>query len=84
MVKSDFSSCISKYSGSVQNDASLEGNWNVLKGALLKATNGSCGWTKDPDIKKRSGELMTLVIVLVRSRNYGANVNRETQVRNSI
>ena len=48
MVKSDFSSCISKYSGSVQNDASLEGNWNVLKGALLKATNRSCGWTKDP------------------------------------
>ena len=48
MVKSDFSSCISKYSGSVQNDAFLEGNWNVLKGALLKATNGSCGWTKDP------------------------------------
>lgn len=49
----------------------------------VKATGSSCGWTKDPDIKKRSGGLMTLVIVLVRRGNYGG-VETGTQVRGNI
>ena len=62
----------------------VEGYLNVLKEALLEATDRSCGWSKvHQEIKKHGGGMM-LVKVLVRTRNYGANVNRETQVRNSI
>ena len=46
-------------------------HWNSLEGALVKATGSSCGWTKDPDIKKHSGRMMMLVIVLMRRGNYG-------------
>ena len=33
---------------SSQKDASVEGYWKDLKGTLLEAANGSCGWTKCP------------------------------------
>ena len=39
---------------------------------------------KRPIIKKRGGVMMMLVIVLVRSRNYGRSGNRKTQVKRSI
>ena len=45
-VKNDFRSYINKYRTSSQKDASVEVCLNVLKGALLEATGGSCGWAK--------------------------------------
>ena len=32
----------------MQKDASVEGYWNLLKVALLEATDRSCEWTKGP------------------------------------
>ena len=31
-----------------QKDTSVEGYWNVLKGAFLEAADRICGWTKGP------------------------------------
>ena len=47
-VKNDFRSYIKKYRAGSQRVASVEGYRKVLKGALLEATDRSCGWTKDP------------------------------------
>ena len=62
---------INKYKARSQKDASVEGHWNVLKGALLEATDKRCGWTKRParDIKKHGGGKMMLAIVVMRSQN---------------
>ena len=58
---------------------------NVLKEALLEATTGAVNGQKAQlDIKKHGSGMMMLVKVLVRSRNYGRNGNREKQLRNSI
>ena len=40
-----------------------------MKGALLEATDRSCGWTKRP-ARHKHGCGMMLVMVLVRSKNY--------------
>ena len=60
-------------------DTSIEGYLNVLKGALLEATNKSCEWTKGPaiNIKKYGGRMM-LVMVLLRSISYGRSGNKQT------
>ena len=42
------SSYINKYRESDQEFVSAEGYWNVLKGALLEATDRSYGWIKGP------------------------------------
>ena len=39
---------------STEQVASVENHWNVLKGALLEATDRSCGWTKGPDRHKET------------------------------
>ena len=66
-VKSDFRSYINQYRASSQKDASVEHYWNVLKGALVEATDKN-GQKAQLDIEKRGG-MMILVIGLVRSRN---------------
>ena len=42
------SSYINKYGESDQEVVSVEGYWNVLKGALREAVDRSCGWIKGP------------------------------------
>ena len=42
------SSYINKYGESDQEVVSVEGYWNVLKGALREAIDRSCGWIKGP------------------------------------
>ena len=53
-----------------------------MKGVLQEATDGTCGWNKDPD-KQNYGSGMMLVIFSMRNVNYGKNGNRETQTRKS-
>ena len=67
-VKSDFRSYINQYRASSQKDASVEHYWNVLKGALVEATDRN-GQKAQLDIEKHGGGMMILVIGLVRSRN---------------
>ena len=67
-LKSNFSSYINQYRATSQKDTSVEDYWNVLKVALVEATDRSCGWTKvQLHIKKHGGGVMMLVIVLLRS-----------------
>ena len=47
-VKIDFISYIKKFREKNQKDASVEGYWKVLIGALTEATDTSCGGTKTP------------------------------------
>ena len=42
-LKSNFSSYINQYRATSQKDTSVEDYWNVLKVALLEATDRSCG-----------------------------------------
>lgn len=43
IVQNAFSSYVNKQRESNQEYAPVEGKWNVLKGALLEATDQSCG-----------------------------------------
>ena len=43
-TKIDFSSFVNKYRCSRQEDAFVESHGNFLKGALVRATDKTCGW----------------------------------------
>ena len=55
---------------------------NILKEALLETTSISFGCIKDPlGIEKRSGGMMMLSTVLVRSGRYGRSETKKTRKR---
>ena len=75
----DFKSYIKNYRTNGQKDASVEGYWYVLKWSQSFARSYR------PELcMEHGGGMMNLVIVLVRSRNYGSSGYREIQVRKSI
>ena len=71
-VSCDFRSYINS-----QKDASVEGYWNSLKGALLEAVDRSYGWTRRLAGHKHRDQVMMLVIGLKRSANHGRSGNGE-------
>ena len=83
-VKHVFRSYINNHRAVSQKDASVEGYWNNLKGALLEATDRSYGRTKGPARHKFRNGMMMSAIGLKRSANHRRSGNRETQVRRRI
>ena len=45
-------------SESSQEDASVEGYWNILKALLLKSIDRICGWAKDPARKRETNAVV--------------------------
>ena len=77
-------SYVSIYQESGHESTPVEDNWNLLKVASLEAKDKTCGWTKSPARHEESGGAMMVVIVLLRSINYGSGGNRKTQVKRSM
>lgn len=71
---------LNKLRKSSKKDASVKGYWNILKGALLEATERTYGWTKSPVSQSETwwhgSEMVMLVIVKGRNVNYGMSGNR--------
>lgn len=55
-------------SESSQEDASVEGYWNILKALLLKSIDRICGWAKDPARKRETNAVVECCKTMVKPK----------------